>query len=772
MPWTIVSDNPDCSGFAVVKDDDGSVAGCHKNEADAKAQLAALYASEEDAMSDTPRTDHPRDDLYRAMAGGVTSDDGRTLTIRLAPHDQFAEIQSKTEGHFMERFGRTAYKKSMADNPPKILFQHGKDPQIGEKPIATTDEVGSDSTSPYARGRILDGLPELVADGLRKNVYGASHRFSVVRESWVENPPAMPHNPTRLPERTITEAQLHELGPVTWPAYASASASLRSLTDEYRGIPIEPEAPSLDAEAEAPHLEPERRDEPVTVAAPQPKENIPVADISTYITREEKVARVGEIERELERIDGQFDGKLPDEPQARWDEFVSEKKALLEAVDAHDARKREMASRHVETGGVGPSYEPPAVNVIKTRDLTSIYDVQRARRESRNEAQFAQTIRDNAMRSVEGASFGNARFPKQSGQSDMAALLDGKDQCEPTEVAKRVLYTGNPAYRRAYRKFLLGQTFTAEEQAAFEESRAALVTLSNTAVPYDLDTTMSINTAGAVNPYREAFRVVKTTSNDWRPMVSSGMTAVYIGEAVAPSDGSPAFTAPQRMLQKAHTVATFSTEIQSDYPGLEAELSREIGDAKDLLESVQFTTGAGTTVYPQGVFTFWTANFLDTTTTLVIVPADLYAIEAWMGPRYRANSVWLGSPYFYSLVRGIDTAGGAGLWVDNLTQGGVVGNLSNNGRLGNLTGHPAYEVGGLPTAMATTNKVAGLFNTERFVIIDRIGMNIELIPNFLDATTGYPTGQRMVYAWWRNTSCGIGTATLTAGEAGVIFRGK
>jgi HK97 family phage major capsid protein len=720
----------------------------------------------------------PRDDLYRAMAGGVTAEDGRTITVRLAPPDQWAEIESVFEGHFMERFSRSAYKKTMADHLPKIMFQHGNDPQVGEKPIATTDEAGEDATSPYARGRILDGVPELVVAGLRSGVYGASHRFTVVRESWVNEPLGGTHNPDKLPERTITEAKLYELGPVTWPAYASASVSLRSTTDQYRTPPPPPVAPSLGAAAEEPHPEPERRDEPVTIAATQRKEAT-VPDITSYPTRDEKVARVGEIEREMQTLDAQFDGKMPDEPQARWNDYVAEKAKLLEAIDAVDARRRELAASMAArlSGGLSDGYSPP--NIVKTRDLASIYDVQRITRESRNTADMSSKLRDAAMRAIDGAAFPQARFPKQSGQSDVALLLNGGrdgDQLDPDEVAKRVLYTGSPAYRRAFRKWLFGQAFTAEEVAAFEETRASLVTLSNTAVPFDLDTTMAIDTAGAVNPYREAFRVVKTTSNDWRPMVSSGMVAVYVGESTAGSEAAPAFTAPARLLQKAHTVAKFSTEIQSDYPGLEAELAREISDAKDVLESVQFTTGAGTTIYPQGVFTFWTANFLDTATTLVVVPKDLFAIEAWMGARYRANSVWLGSPYFYSLVRNIDYAagggGGASVWVDNLRLGGAVGNTTNNGRLGTLVGHPAYEVGGLPADMATTAKVAGLFNTERFVIIDRIGMNLELIPNFLSASTGYPTGERMVYAWWRNTACGIGTATLTTGEAGVIFRGK
>ena len=714
----------------------------------------------------TEPTAPPRDDLYRAMPGGATAPDGKTLTIRLAPHDEWAEITSVVEGHFMERFSRSAYRKTMAEQKPKMLFQHGKDPEIGEKPIATTDEVGEDETSPYARGEILDGVPPLVVDGLRKGVYGASHRFSVVREEWVPKPKAGPHNPDGIPERTVIEARLYELGPVTWPAYAGASVALRSMTDEMRGTTTEPEAPSLDAAAEEPHLEPERRDEPEPIATIQPEETS-LMEPNQYRTLDEMSARVTELDAEIKRA-ANLPGVLPEAEQLAFDERVNERAELLLGIKAWRQRLAQVRETPIE--GTEPGYSAP--NIIRAVDEGSIYDIPRMRREARSEAQLSTHLRDNSMRAIEGATFGNARFPRQSGQGDVATLLGGKDQCEPDEVAKRVLYTGKPAYRRAFHKFLLGQTLTAEEQVAYEEARAALVTLSNTAVPFDLDTTMQINTAGAVNPYREAFRVVKTTSNDWRPMVSSGMVAVYVGEATAGSEAAPAFTAPTRLIQKAHTVAKFSTEIQSDYPGLEAELAREISDAKDVLESVQFTTGAGSTVYPQGIFTFWTANFLDTTTTLVVVPADLYKIEAWMGPRYRANSVWLGSPYFYSLVRGIDTAGGAGLWVDNLTQGGSSGNLSNNGRLGNLVGHPAYEVGGLPATMATTEKVAGLFNTERWVVIDRIGMNLELIPNFVDTTTGYPTGERMVYAWWRNTACGIGTATLTVGEAGVIFRGK
>lgn len=48
MPWHVETDNPDCAGFAVVKDVDSSIAGCHDTEADALEQVQALYANEPD----------------------------------------------------------------------------------------------------------------------------------------------------------------------------------------------------------------------------------------------------------------------------------------------------------------------------------------------------------------------------------------------------------------------------------------------------------------------------------------------------------------------------------------------------------------------------------------------------------------------------------------------------------------------------------------------------------------------------------------------------
>lgn len=51
MPWHIEADNPDCDGYAVVKDGTSEVEGCHRTRSQAERQLAALYAAEPEARA-------------------------------------------------------------------------------------------------------------------------------------------------------------------------------------------------------------------------------------------------------------------------------------------------------------------------------------------------------------------------------------------------------------------------------------------------------------------------------------------------------------------------------------------------------------------------------------------------------------------------------------------------------------------------------------------------------------------------------------------------
>jgi len=46
MPYSVVSNHPDCEGYAVVKTDTNELMGCHKTQAQADDQLSAINISE------------------------------------------------------------------------------------------------------------------------------------------------------------------------------------------------------------------------------------------------------------------------------------------------------------------------------------------------------------------------------------------------------------------------------------------------------------------------------------------------------------------------------------------------------------------------------------------------------------------------------------------------------------------------------------------------------------------------------------------------------
>jgi len=76
VPWHIEKGGGTCgdSQWAVIKDDDGSTAGCHDTEDEAEAQLAALYAGE-DTMNSAPDYAALRAAAAKARAAAARSQD-------------------------------------------------------------------------------------------------------------------------------------------------------------------------------------------------------------------------------------------------------------------------------------------------------------------------------------------------------------------------------------------------------------------------------------------------------------------------------------------------------------------------------------------------------------------------------------------------------------------------------------------------------------------------------------------------------------------------
>lgn len=712
----------------------------------------------------------PKDDLFRAMQSGISSEDGRTLTIRLAPADAWAEIDSVTEGHFMERFRQGAYRKTFAESPPKILFQHGRDPQIGEKVIASTDETGEDAISPFARGQILDGLPELVVDGLRKGVYGSSHRFSVVRDDFNPKPKAGPHNPKGLPERTITEARLFELGPVTWPAYAQASASLRSLTDEFRlsGITadpehlrdlvnyIDPDAPSVGAAAE-PHPEPERRETVAPPTTPTPERNPKLSD--QYVTRDEKSSRVTELKTALARQAVEYPGVLPPDAQSTWDSDSQELETLERDIKAWDERQARLAAYATDEKKTERSYEPVASFARKTE--SDIYDLSAIWNRSRSPEDRDQILRDSAMRATEQANFAHPDADVDKTRTNISYLLDNADSADK-ELARRILTTGSPAYRRAFYKYLAGQPMTTEE------SRAGALTVQTDAtggysVPFYFDPTLvAVGAHTTINPYRRACRVIPIVGTDtFHGVTAAAAVVARAAEAAAVAEGGPAIGQISAIVGKVHGVVTLSVELMQDNPGIAAEMVALIAEAKDTEEEAIFTLGVGDALgagfNPIGMFavhgTSGAYTHMDTLAAAgAIAKEDAFAVEAALPVRHRMNAQWFMNRSIIRVFQALETTGGTLFGGTNYPSVGFINNEPAGNTGLRLLGYPINEIPS-GNVWADTNDlvVAALVDPKSYYIIERVGMTVEVIPH-LWAAASLPLGQRAIYAWWRNTA--------------------
>lgn len=165
--------------------------------------------------------------------------DGRTLYGHFSVFNSWYEVNSIWEGHFLERIAPGAFKRTIAErgDQVKALYDHGHDPQLGNKPLGPFRELREDPTGGYYEIALIDTdyNRDFIIPAAKAGLLGASFRFRVREETWADDPGVSDHNPKGIPERTITDTDLYELGPVTFPASAAASAALRSTSDDFIG---------------------------------------------------------------------------------------------------------------------------------------------------------------------------------------------------------------------------------------------------------------------------------------------------------------------------------------------------------------------------------------------------------------------------------------------------------------------------------------------------------------------------------------------------------
>ncbi len=354
-------------------------------------------------------------------------------------------------------------------------------------------------------------------------------------------------------------------------------------------------------------------------------------------------------------------------------------------------------------------------------------------------------MRDTAARNIE-------RSHKAGRLSDDSAHLVEKLVAEDKTslTARWAAETGTEAYRGAFGKLIVNPErghllWTPEEADAYrkvDQVRGMIEGVGGTGkylVPFDLDPAIILTSSGSVSPIRDIARVVKTTASAWNGVSSAGVTAEWLAEAAQAADASPTLApAPIPVFKQAAWIP-FSYELEEDGLQLITQLQGLLADGALQLENTAFITGNGTT-QPKGIVTALVAAggsvIVAGTGSEALVAADLYKLQGALGSRFQPKAVFAGNLGTLNTIRQFETTNGA---------------LKFPGAQevpANLLGRPLHEVSnmdGVINPTATENNYVLIYGDfSNYVVVDRIGTTVELVPHVFGAN-GRPTGERGLF---------------------------
>jgi HK97 family phage major capsid protein len=465
-------------------------------------------------------------------------------------------------------------------------------------------------------------------------------------------------------------------------------------------------------------------------------------------TIEEYEARQIEVRNRIQEIDTEYAGQaLPDPVRAEWNDLDDELKANETLLDELRFRKERVDDlknneRNTEAGTKFQTTRPGAASV------TDIFDLSTIRASSLNDPVAAgQELRERAQVAIDRAKFLHPIVSDEDAKTNVERLL--QRDSEDGRFARYILATGSPTYKRAWPKLLVpngGGMLSADERAAVESVQRAERALNLTgaqggfAVPFELDPTILATSDGVVNPIRQLARVEQITVDEWRGVSTAGITASYAAEMTETTDNSPTLVQPTVSTEKAQAFIPFSIEIGMDWPGLQPQMSALLQDAKDTLEADKFVTGTGTNE-PYGIAVGTTNTVNAATGADAFTLANLYTLVGSLPPRYRSRAAWIADLLIMNRIRQFETTGGslAAVWVQ-----GLAADLPPT-----LLGKSIYEASAMPDDATTGKKFLIIGDFKRYLIADRIGLTVDLIPH-LFGDNNRPIGARGIYAYWRN----------------------
>jgi HK97 family phage major capsid protein len=474
--------------------------------------------------------------------------------------------------------------------------------------------------------------------------------------------------------------------------------------------------------------------------------------MSLELTHTQAVHRLKDIADEIDRLEKK--DSLTDEDRTYWDELVAESgevadhaDALVRKAEAERVRIRAAVQSRpgaqtlpVERGSDGGELDRDILDPdsVEDRRFKNPWDLSEMRTFNRTAEDIGGELRARALCAIE-------KMPgmNQSRREAATHILEEFDN-EKGDISKMALYTSTPAYLRAFAKAARGQmaAFTPDEQAAVTRAMSLTDAAGGFLVPFQLDPTVIITSAGTRNDIRQVARQVVATGDVWNGVSSAAVSWSWDAEAAEVSDDATTFAQPAITVYKAAGFVPISLEALQDEQNVAQEVGRLLVFGKETLEATAFATGTGS--QPQGIVTALTgtASEINAAADDTFAIGDVYTIQGALPARHRADASWLANNSIYNLIRRFDTQGGAGLWT-----------TLGNDRPNELLGRRALESEAMDASVTTSGAVSNFIlifgDFQNYVIADRIGTTVEFIPHLFHTTSNRPSGSRGWYAYFR-----------------------
>jgi HK97 family phage major capsid protein len=276
---------------------------------------------------------------------------------------------------------------------------------------------------------------------------------------------------------------------------------------------------------------------------------------------------------------------------------------------------------------------------------------------------------------------------------------------------------------------------------SFRAMSGSVDTAGGFGVPVLIDPTIILTAQGSLNPFRRLARVETITTDAWNGVSSAGVTWAYSAEGAAYTDNSPTLAQPTVAIHEAKGFIPFTIRVAQDYPGFADEMSRLLMEGYDELQANKFATGSGSGE-PYGILTALAANTNVTvhlTSNGSLVGTDVNKVWGALPDRYKANATW---------VMNEGVANDFASLANNNNYSNFTVDLT--GQVEKIRNRPVEFSSYFPSALtsATAANVAVVGDFRNYLIADRVGMTVELVPHLF--TNNMPTSQRGWVAYARN----------------------